>query len=187
MSDLESKLMPEDKHWLSGTYKTTEEAFAVAEYFARYVRKRWPKGKDENPFGDRGHLYLELIDVEFRPEDEVPRKIVRLGFASDTLHIILPDRGFTIEEKETLRDFYQQKYAPIVKESHARINALLWQTFSLEERQEILSMFDRDSSLERDLKKAIQKDIASATENNAAEALKIQTRNAKNKQGHDNE
>ena len=176
MSDLESKLMPEDKHWLSGTYKTTEEAFVVAEYFAKYVRKRWPKGSDDNSIGDRGHLYLELIDVDFKPQQEVPRKLVRLGFASDTLQIILPDRGYTNEEKETLRDFYQQKYAPIIKESHARTNALLWQTFSPEEREEILLMFNNNSELEAEIKKAIRQDIEKSMQDHDSKALKIQTR-----------
>lgn len=176
MSDLESKLTPEDKTWLSGTYKTTEEAFVVSEYFAKYVKKRWPEGTENKSIGDRGHLYLEWIDVDFKPQQEVPRKLVRLGFASDTLQIILPDKNYSEEEKETLRDFYQQKYAPIIKESHARTNALLWQTFSQEERSEILTIFNNNSNLETEIKQAIRNDIKNKNQSNDSGALKIQTR-----------
>lgn len=158
MTDLESKLFPHDSDWLSGAYKTTEEAFAVTEYFARYVRKRWPRGRDDSCH-DRGHLYLELIDVDFRSPDEVPRKLIQLGFASDTLKIILPDQGYTEDEKETLRDFYQQKYAPIIKESHARTNALLWRTFSDDEQKEILSIFNKTSDSSVDIKNSIRKEL----------------------------
>jgi hypothetical protein len=177
MANLESKLLSEDKDWLSGTNKTTEEAFVVVEYFARYVRKRWPKDRSEQSASDRGHLYLELIDVEFRPPEEVSRKLVRLGFASDTLQILLPDKGYSEEEKETLRDFYQQKYSSVIKESHSRTNALLWQTFSMEEREDILRMFEQNTRLQTEIKEAIQKELERAGDVQNSHAIKMQTRN----------
>lgn len=176
MADLRSKLLPEDKDWLSGIYKTTEEAFIVAEYFARYVRKRWPKDHSENSASNRGHLYLELIDVEFCSPADIPRKLVRLGFASDTLQILLPDQGYSEEEKETLRDFYQQKYAPVIKESHSRTNALLWQTFSTEEREAILLMFDQNTQMQTEIKEAIKRDLQRMSDAPDTEAIRMQTR-----------
>ena len=181
--DLESRLFTEDKDWLSGTYKTTEEAFVVAEYFARYVRKRWPGS--HNSSGDRGHLYLELIDVVFKPPEEVPRKLLKLGYASDTLLVLLPDHGYGEEQKEVLRDFYQQKYASVVKESHARTNALLWQTFSADERSEILGMFKENSTLEGAIKTAILNDLGRENPLKDSEIIKLQTEDPNRKASDD--
>lgn len=184
MNKLDSKLFSEDERWLSGTYKTTEVAFVVSEYFARYVRKRWPVNADDTPDG-RGHLYLEFVDVDFKPLTECPRKRVRVGYASNVLQILLPDRGYSEEEKETLRDFYQLKYAPILKESHLRTNALLWLTFSDDEKNEILGLFKTSTAIDANIKKAILEELETEKSSAETDVMKMQT--TANPRGNDEE
>jgi hypothetical protein len=159
MSVLKNKFFSRKKTWISDTYETTEEAFWVAEYFARYATKHEENGSASNGRNLRGCLYLEQIDVIFCPNKRLPRKILKLGYGSGTLKILLPNRGYTDEQKELLRDLYQQKYAPILKESHARTNVFLWHTFSEKERTEIVSAFKRNAKNQLNIKKAVLREI----------------------------
>jgi hypothetical protein len=175
MGDLKTKLFSRKKTWFSEAYETTEEAFLVAEYFARYLKKRWPCAAKETDLNPRGYLYLEEIDVIFCALDEVPRKILKLGYGSSVLQVLLPNLGYTEEQKEILRDFYQQKYAPILKESHARTNALLWHTFSAAEKNEIMKAFSSSSKADLKTKKDVLSDLKKIISVSEVEVIKMQT------------
>lgn len=159
MSDLKNKFFSRKRTWISETYETSEEAFWVAEYFARYATKYGENEITSSGRSLRGYLYLEQIDVIFFPKERLPRKVLKLGYGSGTLKILLPNRGYTEEQKELLRDLYQQKYAPILKESHARTNVFLWHTFSEKERAEILSAFKRNTQGQLNIKKEVLREI----------------------------
>ncbi|HEY8269906.1 MAG TPA: hypothetical protein VIG33_03395, partial [Pseudobdellovibrionaceae bacterium] len=181
MSDLKTKLFSRKKTWFAEAYETTEEAFLVAEYFARYAKKRWPFASETTDRNPRGYLYLEEIDVVFCSLDKVPRKVLKLGYGSSVLQVLLPNLGYTEEQKEILRDFYQRKYAPILKESHARTNALLWHTFSEAERREILRAFRANSQTDLKIKKDVLRDITKIIAGNESEIIKMQTRTSTHK------
>lgn len=181
MGDLKTMLFSSRQNWFSKVYETTEEAFLVAEYFARYVKKRWPIAARTKGINPRGHLYLEEIDVIFCPVDQVPRKILKLGYGSSVLQILLPNQSYTEEQKEILRDFYQRKYAPILKESHARTNAFLWHTFSEFEKNEILKSFSTSFQVDRKIKKEVLRDIIKAGAMNESEVIKMQSRSSHRK------
>ena len=132
MKTLKHQLFPECNAWLSNSYASVEAAFIVEEYFAAYLKKSAEQKTQRQ-------LYLELIDVEFCPPEEVPRVLIKIAYASNRLHILIPDAKYSEEERESIRTSYQLKYAPILKESHLRTNVLLWRTFSEEEQKKILA------------------------------------------------
>ena len=132
MKPLKHRLFPECQAWLADSYSSLETATVVEEYFAAYLKKSAEEKLQRQ-------LYLEVIDVEFCSPEEVPRVLIKIGYASNKLHILVPDAKYSDDERENIRTDYQLKYSPILKESHLRTNILLWRTFSEEEQKKILA------------------------------------------------
>lgn len=132
MKTLKHQLFPDCHTWLADSYSSLETAIVVEEYFAAYLKKSAGEKLQRQ-------LYLELIDVEFCSPEEVPRVLIKIGYASNKLHILVPDANYSEKERDDIRTEYQLKYSPILKESHLRTNVLLWRTFSEEEQKKILA------------------------------------------------
>ena len=131
MSDLKTKLFPEDVNWLNQAYGSLEEALIVDDYFSAYFLQREQHGVDTR-------FYLEAMDVEFFSPEPSSRTSLKLSFSTKTLIILLPDWDYSDAEKQKLRESYLQRFTPILKESQMRTNVFLWKTFSQKERDEIV-------------------------------------------------
>lgn len=140
--NIDNKLFPPDKDWLQDTYKDMREIFGSAEYFSQYLKKRFPSMDDNEIEGIRSHFIVDKIDVDFVPVEDCPRKIVKVGYGSASLQVLIPDHpGLSPAEKEKIRDHYQGFYFNRLKEGHIRINALLWYLLPDDKKAEIQQHF----------------------------------------------
>ena len=139
-SGIDESIFPENDTWFDGTYANLKDMFGSFEYFARYIKKRFPKSQEIETENYNGIFFIENIDVIFCPE--VSRISMQIAFASNHLVIKVPDRGqYDDQEKDELREHLFEKYFSRVKESHTRILALLWKLLDDEEQKVLAKNF----------------------------------------------
>ena len=143
MKGIDKKLFPEDSEWLKGSYADLREMFGSFEYFAKYIRKRFPSAKESEIEGIRAAFLIEGVEVHWKAEIERVR--VHVGYGSSTIKVFLPDLAkYSDADRERLEGEYLDRYASRIKESHIRMNALLWYLLSESKKSEIAKHFPED-------------------------------------------
>lgn len=145
MKGIDKKLFPEDSEWLKGSFADLREMFGSFEYFAKYIRKRFPNTKDSEIEGIRAAFLIEGVEVHFQPAEELERVRVHVGYGSSTIKIFVPDlTTYTDADRRRIEDEYFDRYASRIKESHVRMNALLWYLLSEPKKEEIKKHFPNE-------------------------------------------
>lgn len=116
---------------------------------ASYIRKRFPNAKESELEGMRAAFLIEAVEVYWKPLSELERVRVHVGYGSSTIKILLPEfPEYSSTDKKRIEDEYHERYACRIKESHARMNALLWFLLSEEKKDEIRGYFPQDISVD---------------------------------------
>jgi hypothetical protein len=144
----DNTLFPSDQNWLEGSYDDLKTLFGSWEYFAQYIKKRFPNVEDSDIENLRSTFLIEDVDVIFVSDEKIKRTIVRVAYASSTLIVQIPDNGkLNNDQKEEIRQKYLESFFPRIKESHARMNTLLWKLLSDKERLKISKTFPLDKEI----------------------------------------
>ena len=142
MKGIDKKLFPEDGEWLKGSYADLREMFGSFEYFAKYIRKRFPNAKESEIEGVRAAFLIEGVEVHWKPASDLERVRVHLGYGSSTIKIFVPEPpDYTDADRRRIEAEYLDRYTSRIKESHVRMNALLWFLLSDTKKTEICQHF----------------------------------------------
>lgn len=145
MKGIDKKLFPEDGEWLKGSYADLREMFGSFEYFAKYIRKRFPNAKESEIEGVRAAFLIEAVEVHWKAATELERIRVHVGFGSSTIKVFIPDLAdYTDADRKRIETEYYDRYASRIKESHVRMNVLLWYLLSAEKKTEIAKHFPEE-------------------------------------------
>lgn len=146
MTGMFEEMFPEDKSWLEGAFADMDEMFNSFECLARYIRKRFPDAISSKNISSMGSFLLEDVDVIFVNKKNQPRRTISLRFAERILLVKIPDeKSWTDSYRDELRDKYQAKYSPIVKESQIRAMTLLWKLLPPKKRQQLIAGLPKKS------------------------------------------
>jgi hypothetical protein len=142
---IDKKLFPEDGEWLKGSFSDLREMFGSFEYFAKYIRKRFPNAKESEIEGVRAAFLIEGVEVHWKAVSELERVRVHVGYGSSTIKIFVPDlTGYTTADRQRIEGEYHDRYMSRIKESHIRMNALLWFLLSDAKKTEIAEHFPEE-------------------------------------------
>jgi len=142
---IDKKLFPEDGEWLKGSYADLREMFGSFEYFAKYIRKRFPNAKESEIEGVRAAFLIESVEVHWKAATELERIRVHVGFGSSTIKVLIPNLDhYTDVDRKRIEAEYHERYTSRIKESHIRMNALLWYLLSNEKKAEISEHFPEE-------------------------------------------
>ena len=145
MKGTDKKLFPEDSEWLKGSYSDLREMFGSFEYFAKYIKKRFPNTKDNEIENFRALFLIEAVEVHWRSETELERVKVHVGYGSGTIKVLVPEKtSYTEADKRRIEDEYHGRYTSRIKESHVRMNTLLWYLLSDLKKSEIKQFFPEE-------------------------------------------
>lgn len=142
MKGIDKKLFPEDGEWLKGSYADLREMFGSFEYFAKYIRKRFPNAKDSEIEGARASFLIESVEIHWKAPTELERVRVHIGYGTSTIKIFVPELPqYSEADKRHVEDEFHERYASRIKESHVRMNALLWYLLNEKKKKEVRGHF----------------------------------------------
>lgn len=149
MKGIDKKLFSDDGDWLKGSYSDVREMFGSFEYFAKYIKKRFPSRRREDIEDFRSLFLIEVVEIIWRPADELDHVKIIVSYGSSTIKILVPLRPeYSEAEKHRIEDEYQGRYLARIKESHVRINCLLWYLLSEAKKAEIRQFFPEEIEVE---------------------------------------
>ncbi len=142
MKGLDKKLFPEDGEWLKGSYPDLREMFGSFEYFAKYIKKRFPNAKNSEIENFQALFLIESVEVHWCPAKELAKTKVHVGYGSSTIKVFVPDNAdYSDADRRRIEDEYHGKYVSRIKESHVRMNALLWYLLTDLKKSELRKLF----------------------------------------------
>ena len=150
MSHIDDFLFPNDS-WMDGSFSSIQELICSFEFLEKYLNKCWSGKNNERIENLRRNIYIEHIEVKFK---EISHMETQVAFSSGTLKIFLPkNKNLSDEQEDILKARYHVMFAPIIKESHHRCNALIWKLLSPEIKKSIKCLYPKDEEVIEKIKK----------------------------------